>query len=85
MRRQLRLGERGRAISQVIKEVCNEEGIEEKELRSGGRRRRVSGVRARISYRLSHEMGVPAAEIARHLGVCTSAIVKAIQQLESRK
>ena len=30
-----------------------------------------------------HEMGVPFAEIARHVGVCTSAVAKAVQSLES--
>ncbi len=51
----------------------------------GGRRKKVSRARARIAYQLSSELGIPAAEIARHLGVCTSAIVKAIQNSESMK
>ncbi|MEW6377916.1 MAG: hypothetical protein AB1502_19260 [Thermodesulfobacteriota bacterium] len=51
-------------------------------LRKGGRRGIISQGRARIAYRLSHEMGGPTAEIARQLGICTSAIVKAIQKLE---
>jgi len=51
----------------------------------GGRRRKVSRARASIAYHLSFELGTPAAEIARQLGVCTSAIIKAIQNLESIK
>jgi len=85
LRRQLRLGERDVLVTRVIKKVCDEVGIKEEELRNGGRRREVSHARARISYELSHELGIPAAEIARHLGVCTSAIIKAIQKLESQE
>jgi len=29
-------------------------------------------------------MGVPLAEIARHVGVCTSAVAKAIENIDSR-
>lgn len=81
-RRQLRLGERGRLIDQLIKKVCKEGGIGEEELRNGGQRKKVSQIRAKVSYQLSREWGVPMAEIARHLGVCTSAIIKTIQKLE---
>ena len=42
-----------------IKRVCKEAGIEEAELRNGGKRRKVFRVRVRISYYLSHEMGRP--------------------------
>jgi hypothetical protein len=41
-------------------------------------------LRARIWCHVRHELGIPAAEITRHLGICTSAIVKAIQNLNSR-
>lgn len=82
LRRQLRLGEREVFIDRVIKKMCKEEGVEEQELRHGGQRREISRLRARISYHLSHELGIPMAEIARHLGVCTSAIGKAIRNLE---
>ena len=83
LRRQLKLGERKRSIEQVIKRMCDEEGIREEELRNGGQRREVSKLRAKISSHLSHEMGIPMAEIARHVGVCGSAVVKAIQKMES--
>jgi len=39
-------------------------------------------VRAKIAWILSREYGIPVAEIARHLGVCTSAIAKAIRKME---
>lgn len=82
LRRQLRLGERKALIDQVIKKMCKEERVEEQELRSGGQRREISKVRAKVSYHLSHNLGIPMAEIARHLGVCTSAVTKAILNLE---
>ena len=80
--RQLQWGERRNPIDQVIKKVCKEEGVEEAELRNGGKRRKVSQIRAKICFHLSHEMGVPFAEIARHVGVCTSAVAKAVGSLE---
>jgi len=81
--RQVEWGRRREPIDQVIKRMCQEKGIGEEELRNGGKRRKVSEVRTKISYQLSHEMGVPFAEIARHVGVCTSAVAKAVQSLES--
>ena len=52
------------------------------EVRRGVRTRNISVVRAKISYHLDHDLGVSRAEIARQLGVCTSAIAKAIQNVE---
>jgi hypothetical protein len=40
-------------------------------------------LRARISSHLSHELGIPMAEIARHVGVRGLAVIKAIQKMES--
>ena len=40
-------------------------------------------MRAEISHRLIHELGMPMAEIARYLGVYTSAVSKAIRNFES--
>jgi REP element-mobilizing transposase RayT len=82
LRRQLRLSERRESIERWIKKICREEGVREEELRMGGGRRQVSRARGRISYHLSHELGIPMAEIARELGVCTSAIAKAIRRWE---
>ena len=82
LKRQLRLGERKVLAEQMIKKICKQERINEGELCNGGRRRKVSRIRERISYYLSRELGMPSAEIARQLGVCTSAIVKAIQNAE---
>ena len=83
LRRQLKLGERSRSIDQAIKRMCEGEGIREEELRNGGQRREVSRLRAKISSHLSHALGIPMAEIARHVGLCGSAVIKAIQKMES--
>ena len=81
--RQLQLGGKKEPIDQVIKRLCKEGGIEEGELRNGGKRRKVSEIRAKVSFHLSQEMGNPFAEIARHVGVCTSAVAKAVQTFEA--
>ena len=51
--------------------------------RTGGRRRKVTEVRARMACWLSREMGISMAEIARNLGVGASAIAMAIKKEES--
>jgi REP element-mobilizing transposase RayT len=70
------------SVAAVIKEICKAGGVSEAELLHGGRRRKVSEVRAEIAYHLSREMGLSLAEIARHLGVGTSAIAMAIRKKE---
>ncbi len=82
VRRYLRAGEINNSIDKSIKEICLKEGVGEQELRMGVRTRKYSGVRAKIAYHLSHELGISRAEIARQMGVCTSAIAKAIQNIE---
>jgi REP-associated tyrosine transposase len=82
VKRYLRTSEINHSIDKSIKEICLKEGVGEQELRMGVRTRKFSRVRAKIAYYLSHEFGVSRAEIARQLGVCTSAIAKAIQNLE---
>jgi hypothetical protein len=37
---------------------------------------------SKIAWRLSRAYGIPLAEIARDLGVCTSAIAKAVRKIE---
>jgi len=83
LRRQLRLKERRKLIDGVITRMCESEGLSEGELRNGGQRRRVSELRAKVCYHLNHDFGVSMAEIARHVGVCASAVVKSIQKMES--
>jgi hypothetical protein len=82
VRRYLRVSEMKTSIDNAIKEICRKEEVAEQKLRMGARTRKLSRVRAKVSYHLSHEFGVSRAEIARQLGVCTSAIAKAIQNME---
>jgi len=44
----------------------------------GSRRGCISQVRLQIAYQLVQDYGIPLAEVARQLGVSTSAISKAI-------
>ncbi len=71
------------SIDAVISRMCKEQGVREQELRSGGQRRRISEARARIAFYLSREMGMSMAEIARNLGVGTSAVAMALKKEES--
>ena len=66
-------------IEQYIKELCLEKGVNIKELRSGSRRPGVSRLRRHLARVLVEKYGAPLAEIARHVGVSTSAISKAIK------
>jgi hypothetical protein len=68
-----------------MKKLCKEGGIDEEELQSGRKRRKVCQIRAKISYQLNHGMGIPFAEIARHVGVCTSAVAKAVESFSAER
>jgi hypothetical protein len=82
VRRYFRPNEINNLVDNAIGELCLKEGGSEQELRMGVRTRKYSRVRAKIACYLSHEFGISRAEIARRLGVCTSAIAKAIQNME---
>jgi len=84
VKRYLPVREKGALKERIIKEICEKEEVGEGQLRQGGQTRRASLVRSRIAWRLSREYGIPMAEIARDLGVCTSAIAKAIRKIEGR-
>jgi len=81
--RQMRHRRGGKTIEEVVRRMCKEGGVREQEMKAGGQRRKVTEVRARIACWLSREMGIPMAEIARNLGVGTSAIAMAIRKEES--
>jgi REP element-mobilizing transposase RayT len=74
-------------IEEMIRRMCRESGVSEKELGSGSQRRRVSEVRTEIACYLSRETGISMAEMARRLGVGTSAIAMAMRRrnCEGRK
>jgi REP element-mobilizing transposase RayT len=65
---------RDKEVQQFIEERCKKEGISLGELQMGSRRGMISGIRSDLAWKLAKERGLPLAEIARHLGVSTSAI-----------
>ena len=50
-------------------------------IEGGTKRRKVSEARVVIARRSREELGLTAADIARHLGVNTSSIVRAIERI----
>jgi putative transposase len=69
-------------IGRIVEEICGKEGVGVEELRMGGQRPAVTRARRKIGWVLSREYGISLAEIARGVGVCTSAIAKGIQKME---
>ena len=80
--RQIKLRKDERSIHQIIEEECGIRNISIAELQNGSRRGVVSTARMMIACRCKDELGLPAAEIARHLGVNTSSITRAISRDE---
>jgi putative transposase len=80
--RQTKLRKRGKGIADIIREECGDHGVKEKELVLGSRRRKVSLARAAIALRCKEEIGCSGAEIARHVGVNTTSINRAIARAE---
>ena len=70
----------GKDIVEFVERVCDKEEINPKELRMGSRRGRLPKVRSEVAYRLAEDFGIPLAKIARHLGVPTSAVSKALKK-----
>ncbi len=83
-RLQLKLRRAGKTINTVIDEECEGHGVSIQELKGGSRRRRVCALRVQIARRGLDELGISLAEIARHVGVSTSGIARAVKRLESR-
>ncbi len=83
-RRQLKLRLSGKTIRDIIGEECKKEDVSPRELQADSRRARVSYVRSLIAYRAVRELGLPAAELARSLGVNTSSITRSIAKMERR-
>ena len=85
LRRQIHVREKTNIIARVVEDYCAKEGISEREIVQGGQRWKVSKARGLIALQLSREWGISLAEIARHLGVSTSAIANAVRKLEADK
>lgn len=82
--RQMKLKRSGLTLIKVIEQECKNREIARNELESGSRRADVSLARAEIARRGMKEIGLSAAEIARHLGVATSSITRAVEKMGSR-
>ncbi len=71
---QLPIIEENHKKEEFITGICQDENVSIEELKGGSRRGRISRVRARIAIGLVKAHGVAFAEVARRLGVSTSAI-----------
>jgi hypothetical protein len=81
----LRLSRRVRGLDELMREMVKGERIEERGLRSGGRRKEVIRVRRIFCQLAVRRMGYPGAEVARYLGVTTSAVNRLASSEESRE
>jgi len=80
IRYQLPVKEAHQKTDKFIADRCKKEKVSIEELRSGSRRKEVSEVRARIAIGLVKTHGVALAEVARRVGVSTSAVSKIIKR-----
>jgi putative transposase len=77
---QLSINEKHRNIDELIRQICKNEKVTIEELKAGSRRGVASSVRAHIAIELVRKHGVALAEVARKLGVSTSAISKILKR-----
>lgn len=75
-RETLRLSVRVTDLTSLAREITRGEGVSETELRSGSRRKKISRARRLFCQVAVGKMGYPGAEVARFLGVSTSAVVR---------
>jgi hypothetical protein len=80
--RQTKLRRKGIGIAEIIKEECMKHGVNAQELKQGSRRQKVSRTRAKIALRCKEALGSSGAELARHLGVTTSSINRAVERTD---
>lgn len=73
----LRLSAKVSDLGSLAREIAARAGVSESELRSGSRGRRVGWARKVLSQVAVRKLGYPGAEVARFLGVTTSAVNRA--------
>lgn len=78
MQQQYSVKEPGSKLERMIAEQCKKHNVSLTELRSGSRRGKIPAVRAAASRKLVVDYGIPLAEVARQVGVSTSAISKSL-------
>jgi len=74
--------ERKMRVEQLIVGRCKKSNISVSELKGGSRRGTIPRVRVEIANSLVDKYGLPLAEVARQVGVSTSAISKALKRAE---
>ncbi len=74
--------ERKRRVEQLIVGMCKKGHVSLRELKGGSRRGTIPQVRTEIANSLVESYGLPLAEVARQVGVSTSAISKALRRTE---
>ena len=72
-------------LPSLERQIGREEGITEAELRSGSRKKEVSKARRRFCQLAVVKLGYPGAQVARFLGVTTSAVARAANSEELPK
>jgi hypothetical protein len=83
MQRQYTARERGQSVERLIAEECKKRKVSLTELRSGSRRGVIAAFRGHVSRKLVEGYGIPIAEVARQVGVSTSAISKSLRRNSS--
>jgi predicted transcriptional regulator len=78
VKKQLPENSQQKIIVRIMQEICDKREVNIKEIVSGSRRRFVSETRRIIACRLVKDHGIPLSEVARHIGVSTSAVSKMI-------
>ena len=73
-------GERSKRVEAILRGECEKAKIGLEELRMGSRRGDIPRVRLEIAQQLVKQIGMSLAEVARLLGVSTSAISKIVQR-----
>jgi len=79
----LRLSSKGSDLASLARDIAKGEGITESELRSGSRSRTVARVRRLFCQLTVKRMGYSGAEVARFLGVTTSAVNRSANSEEA--
>jgi hypothetical protein len=81
-RETLRVRKKVPDLASLGREIMGKEGLREEELRSGSRKRGVSRGRRLFCQLAVRKMGYTGAEVARYLGVTTSAVNRAADSVE---
>jgi REP element-mobilizing transposase RayT len=81
--RQMRLRSAGVDLSIVIKAVCRDLEVDEKELTGASKRLKVAHARALVSHIATRGLSISGSEVARRLKVDRSAVCRAAQRVEN--